>query len=133
MNADSFQRDGNGNSVAQTQSGAPGAADVHLASSDVALQIALFNVVPTDRSGTVTSGGTAQVLMAANPGRRGFWFQNVSAGDLWINEIGTAAAAKPSFKVPAGSLYENPPNGVPAGAISVFGATTAQAFSAREW
>jgi hypothetical protein len=37
------------------------------------------------------------------------------------------------MKVAAGALYENPPNGVPTGAISIYGATTAQAFAAREW
>ena len=86
-----------------------------------------------DRSGTVTAGGTAQVLMAANSGRSGFWLQNVSTADLWISEVGTAAAAQPSLKVIPGALYESPLSGCPATAISIFGATTAQAFACREW
>lgn len=92
------------------------------------------NVVnTTDKSGTVTSGGTAQVLAAANNYRRGFWIQNQSTGDLWINPTGTAAAAQPSLWLPSGSYWEAPQDGVPAGAISIFGATTGQAFAAREW
>ena len=86
-----------------------------------------------DRSGTITSGGTAQVLMASRTGRLGFWIQNQSVGDLWISSIGTAAATQPSLKIAPGDLYEAPINGIPMGAVSIFGATTGQAFAAREW
>lgn len=34
----------------------------------------------TDRSGSITVGGTAQVLAAASPDRRGLNGQNISAG-----------------------------------------------------
>ena len=86
-----------------------------------------------DRSGTVTTGGTAQTLMAAQPQRAGFWIQNNSAGDLWIRAGGTAAATQPSLRIPPNSLYENPDACVPLDAISIFGATAAQAFTCREW
>lgn len=84
-------------------------------------------------SGTITLGGTAQELMAANKGRGGFWIQNVSDTDMWINELGTAAASQPSMKLAAGAFYESPVTGCTANAISIFCATTAKAFSAREW
>lgn len=88
----------------------------------------------SDKSGTITSGGNAQSLMAANPSRKGFWVQNNSAEDLWIRDTGTAAAAtQPSLKIVAGALYETPITGCPTGAVSIFGATTGQAFTAREW
>lgn len=90
-------------------------------------------VTYTDKSGTVTSGGSAQTLMAANTSRRGFLVQNQSTGDLWISSLGAAAATQPSIWLPAGAYYEPPPTGVPTAAISIFGATTAQAFAAREW
>lgn len=90
-------------------------------------------VQATDRSSTITSGGTAQVLMAANANRGGFAFQNLSSSDLYINDVGTAAATGSSLKIPAGALYETPIHWTPTGAISVFGATTSQAFAAREW
>lgn len=86
-----------------------------------------------NKSGTITTGGAAQVLMAANSERSGFWVQNVSAGDLWISDIGTAAATQPSMRLAAGAIYESPMTGCPTGAISIFGATTDQAFSSREW
>lgn len=87
----------------------------------------------TDRSGTITTGGTAQTLMAVNMKRYGFFIQNLSTADLYINSLGTASAARPSIKIPAGALYEAPLYGVPVGAISIFGATTAQEFTAVEW
>lgn len=87
----------------------------------------------TDRSGTITTGGTAQQLAAANTSRRGYLIQNNSTGDLWINTLATAVASQPSFKVPAGAYFETPSTMLATGAISIFGATTGQAFSAREW
>ena len=87
----------------------------------------------TDRSGSVTLGGTAQVLMPANSQRRGYWVQNVSAGDLWITAIGTAAASQPGIKISPNSLYEVNAGTTPTTAVSIFGATTGLQFSAREW
>lgn len=86
-----------------------------------------------NRSGTVTAGGTAQTIAASNSNRRGFWIQNVSTSDIWISSIGTAAASQPSIKIPPNALYEMPSHGVSTGAVSLFGAVTGQAFSAREW
>lgn len=84
-----------------------------------------------DRSGTITAGGTAQQLMPLWQGRHGCIVQNLSATDLWINDQGTAAAAAPSIKVPAGAQFVCVG---PTGAVlSIFGATTAQPFAAREW
>jgi len=90
-------------------------------------------VTYTNRSSTITSGGVAQTLMAANASRNGFLIQNVSSGDLWISSLGTAAASQPSIQLPPMAYYEPPLNGVPVAAISIYGATTGQAFSAREW
>lgn len=87
----------------------------------------------TNISGTVTTGGTAQNAAAANSSRAGFWIQNLSAGDLWISTMSTAAATQPALKITAGTYYEAPPGGAGTGAISVFGATTGQAWAGQEW
>lgn len=87
----------------------------------------------TSISGTVTAGGTAQNAAAANANRQGFWIQNLSSGDLWINTLATAAAAQPALKLTAGTYYEAPLGGAGTGAISIYGATTGQAFAGREW
>lgn len=88
---------------------------------------------PADRSGTITTGGTAQQLMAANTARTGFSIMNLSTGDLWINGFGTAAASQPSMRIQPGYYFETPVNFGGTGAVSIFGATTGQAFCAREW
>ena len=86
-----------------------------------------------DRSGTVTTGGVAQVAAPAWSQRRGFSLQNLSAGDLWLSAVGTAVAGRPSLLIPAGALYESPTYGTPSSALSIFGATTGQAFSLIEY
>jgi len=88
---------------------------------------------PTSRSSTITAGGTAQQLCAANTARVGLIVQNLSTGDLWINDLGTASAAQPSIRLQSGAYWETPPNYGAKGAVSIFGATTGQAFSAREF
>ena len=93
-------------------------------------------VTMADISGVIASGGVAQALAAAFPNRRGCVVQNLSTGDLWINDQGTAAASRPSIKVPAGAQFAcgSPASAVaPGAALSIFGATTNQAFSGREW
>jgi len=89
---------------------------------------------PVDKSGSITAGGTAQVAMVANGGRQGFVFQNVSAGDLWVDFTGTAVADKPSIKVVAGALLDCSDGGIcPITAMSVIGATTGQKFTLWEY
>lgn len=86
------------------------------------------------RGGTIAAGGTAQSLMAANTTRRGFVIQNQSSAALYI-KIGGAAATPDfnSMQVAAGAMYTTPPQHVSTGAISIYGATTGQAFYAVEF
>jgi hypothetical protein len=91
-------------------------------------------ITKTDRSGTVTTGATAQTLMPANSARLGWQLQNNSVGDIWFNELGaTAVANQPSFKLAPGDSYESPVGATTTAAISIIGATTGQPFTAREW
>ena len=96
-------------------------------------QVVYADVTATDKSGTIATGGTAQTAIALNANRRAFWIQNLSAGDLWISDVGPATAASPSLKIVAGGLYESMPGNCPTSAISIIGATTSQAFAAREY
>lgn len=84
----------------------------------------------TDRSGSITAGNAAQSLAPANASRQSLTGQNISAGDLWINESGSPAAVDTagSFKVPAGSSFAVATNK----AVSIIGATTGQKFTATE-
>jgi hypothetical protein len=105
--------------------------------NDGSLRVIVVATLPgtlVDHSYTITLGGTAQLLMAANPNRKGWLIQNNSAGTLWFNELGgTATQAPPSLSLAAGALYTSPTPGASSAAISIIGATTGQAFTAREW
>lgn len=123
---------GDGLPKARLQGTTAGAAKVVLVDPSTGAPQAAQGTL-TNRSGTVTAGGTAQQLAGANAARMGFSIQNLSTGDLWVNTLGTAAAAQPSIKLAAGVYFETPAGYGAVGAISIFGATTGQAFSAREW
>lgn len=84
----------------------------------------------TDRSGSITAGGTAQQLAAANANRKSLTVQNISDADLWINEIGDSAAVDTagSWKIPAGSAFSVSTNR----AVSIISATTGKKFTATE-
>lgn len=93
--------------------------------------IALATLVAgTDRSGSITTGGTAQQLAAANSARKSLTIQNISDVDMWVNEIGGTAAADTagSWKVTAGSAFAVSTNR----AISIVAATTGKKFTATE-
>lgn len=103
--------------------------------SDAIFQVnSVRSTTPTNRSGTITTGGTAQQLMAANATRRGWSIKNQSAGSLWFNELGvTAVADQPSFELRPNESYTSEAGVSSVAAISIIGATTSQAFAAREW
>lgn len=103
-------------------------------SSSNPIPIAYSTATITSRSGTIATGGTAQSFMVANAARKGWFIQNNSTGDLWVNRFGgTATASQPSILIPAGALYETPDGGSGGNALSIFGATTGQTFTAAEW
>lgn len=94
-----------------------------------------------NRSGSITSGGSAQSLMGApSPAtpRKGWSLYNSSAGDLYVNDVGGTASTSDglSYKVvPGAMLAINPQSteSVSQSSISIIGATTGQTFVAREW
>lgn len=100
------------------------------AASGLALAANQLTGTGTGRSGTITLGGTAQQLAAANASRKLLRGQNISTGDLWINEnSGTAAAnGTDAYLVSAGATFSVDTNE----AVSIVGATTGQAFTATE-
>lgn len=112
------------------------ASPVSIASDQIVPVSFSGTVTPTDRSSKITTGGTAQSLMGTNASRKGWFIQNQSTGDLWFNELGTAvisASTPQSFRLVPGAYYESSMGGAPGTAISIIGATTGQAFIAREW
>lgn len=87
----------------------------------------------TNRSGTITAGGTAQQVMAANSSRKYLLFQNVSDTAMWIDFGTTAVADSPSVLVPAsGGAVVQEGTFVSTQSVSVFCATTGKKFTAKE-
>ena len=106
--------------------------DVAALSTTTPLTIQSANATPTNRSGSITTGGAAQVAMAALSTRKAYFFQNVSSEIMWGSFTGTAAPnAAGSFPIQ--------PNGVirstqvcETTALSIYGATTGKVYTAWE-
>jgi hypothetical protein len=86
-----------------------------------------------DGSGTIAAGGAAQLLFAGVAPTNGFQVGNNSSGTLYVSDVGAASAGGASMPIAAGAIYTTPDGYRPAGAVSIFGASTGQAFAARRW
>ena len=101
-------------------------------SSSNPLLVQNSNGTPTNRSGSITTGGAAQVAMAALSTRKAYFFQNVSSEIMWGSFTRTAAPnAAGSFPIQ--------PNGIirstqvcETTALSIYGATTGKVYTAWE-
>ena len=90
------------------------------------------NAAPIDRSSSITTGGAAQVAMAALSTRKAYFFQNVSSEIMWGSFVGTAAPnAAGSFPIQ--------PNGIirstqvcETTALSIYGEKTGNVYTAWE-
>lgn len=105
------------------------------------------NTTPTDCSGTITAGGTAQAAIAAQTTLHGFTIGNIdstagSGEPLWISFTGTAAASTagswplsaPTATTFTGLMtYSTPPGFGTNHALSIIGATTGHKFSCTWW
>jgi hypothetical protein len=93
--------------------------------------------VYTDRSGTITTGGTSQAAAAVNHDRRALFIHNPSAEteNLFVN-FGDAASTTAAGSItiePGGALMLNAPaDFVPTQAINVVAATTGHKFTVKE-
>ncbi len=128
--------DGNGNLVPVH---APAATDAQGISTPVGPQTPLpvintAGAVARDGSGTLATGGSAQTLFGGIVPANGFVVQNNSSSALWISDVGVAANGGASIQIGAnGGSFATPSGYKPAGAVSLYGATTGQAFAARRW
>jgi len=89
----------------------------------------------TDRSGSITAGGTAQnVYTADQVPRSGFEFYNTSDTVMYL-DFDTAATTTKGIPVAAGGSYYLPGNAgvVPTGRLSVLCATTGKTFVFKSW
>jgi len=101
-------------------------------SSSNPLPVQNANAAPTDISGRIVTGGEAQVAMADLSTRKAYFFQNISSEIMWGSFTGTA---EPN----AAGSFPIQPNGIirsttvcETTALSIYGATTGQKFTAWE-
>lgn len=86
-----------------------------------------------DRSGTITAGGTSQQLSAAFATRKYLFIQNQSSEDLYVNFTTNAVIGQPSIKIPPNASFVMESSGVTGEKINIIGATTGDAYAAKEW
>ena len=88
----------------------------------------------TDRSVTITTGGTAQDAAPANPNRVYLLIQNPSgnSGSVWFAIGTTATAASPAIELQPGQAWESQSSLCPTGAVSLIHATTGTKITVKE-
>lgn len=84
----------------------------------------------TSKSGTITAGGTSQLVAAAHPDRNYFYFQNISDTIMYLNLTTPATTSCIPVASGGGSFVWD--NFVPNNPIHVFCAVTGKAFIAFE-
>jgi hypothetical protein len=130
------------------QTSAPLSLDLsgHLRVLDAAVLAAVNSPVPTtapsDCSGTVTSGGTAQSIIGAGTAPHGFQIQNLSTDALgfsWttvtpaVGTNGTYTLNAGSSSTSAGGSYNSPLGIGISAAVFLIGATTGDKFTCSKW
>lgn len=111
--------------------GGSGLTDAQLRATPVPVVPAQGGGALTDRSGTVTTGGTSQQVAAALATRKCFIYQNTSDETQFLN-FGAAASAANSIEIASKGYWESGPNFCPTGTVNMLGATTAKSFTAKE-
>jgi hypothetical protein len=102
-----------------------------LTSADVVTQVPTRGTL-TNRSGSITTGGTSQQLAASNAARLYLFVQNIAGENLWIN-FGTAAVQdQPSVRLQPGDSFVMEAAFIDNEAVNIIGATTGSKFVAKE-
>jgi hypothetical protein len=86
-----------------------------------------------DGSGTVIVGGIAQTLFAGVVPTNGYLVANNSTATIYASDVGAATSGGASIPIAAGAVFMTPSGYKPAGAVSLWGGATGQAFAARRW
>jgi hypothetical protein len=87
----------------------------------------------SDGSGAVVTGGAAQTLFGGVAPMNGWLVANNSSAAVYVSDVGTATPGGASIPVAPGAVFATPSGYKPAGAVSLYGATTGQAYAARRW
>ncbi|MGC2204011.1 MAG: hypothetical protein WA633_28185, partial [Stellaceae bacterium] len=63
----------------------------------------------------------------------GYLIANNSSAILYVSDVGAANAGGTSIPIAPGAVFITPSGYRPAGAVSIYGGATGQAFAARRW
>ncbi len=92
--------------------------------------------VAADGSSTLAAGGVAQNLFSGTTPTNGYLVVNLNptgGRTLYISDVGTASATGSSIPIEPQTEWRTPPGYKPPNAVSIFGTTTSDPFSARRW
>lgn len=96
--------------------------------------ISTAGTAASDGSGVIASGGTSQNLFGGVVPANGWLVCNLdSTHAIYVSDVGTASAGGSSIQIAAGATFITPAGYKPPGALSIYGGTTGQVFSARRW
>lgn len=111
-----------------------GSLPVVLASDQPAVPVTVGKAAVAG-DGSIVTGGTAQALFGGATPANGWKVANPDpAEDLWVSDSGAAAPnGAGSYRLPAGGVLTTEPGERPCGPVSVYGATTGHAITARSW
>jgi hypothetical protein len=113
--------------------GQKGAVVLNPDGSNVNAGVSGYPGAVVDGSSTITLGGTSQQVFPANASRKYLLIQNQSSGSLYINFTSNAATTGNSVLIAAnGGYVEYSGNFIPTEKITIIGATTSQAFLAKQ-
>jgi hypothetical protein len=132
----STQADAAGNLVpVNTPTSVAGGVAVPVSTTAPLPVINAAGAVAADRSGTIATGGTAQMLFSSVIPTNGFMVQNNHpTATIWVSDVGAASAGGSSVQLgPASAVWATPSGYKPAEAVSIFSATTGASFMARRW
>lgn len=105
------------------------ALDAAISNNRVNVTTAPGVVLMTDVSGTITAGGTPQLLLAADPTRKRFTITNPSAATE-VLQFAFGASGNGKIDIPAGTTWDENDNEISQQAIYIVAATTGHAFTA---
>lgn len=94
-------------------------------------------VVPTpgtlvDGSSTITTGGTSQQIFATNASRKYLFVQNLSTGNLYINFGSAATQGSGSILLLPNASFAMEASYTSTQTVNIIGATTGQAYTAKQ-
>jgi hypothetical protein len=86
-----------------------------------------------DGGGSIAVGGQAQYLFSSLVPVNGYLVQNNSAANITVSDTAISTGSGINITLAPGIMWVTPPGYKPPGPVSIYGASSGQAFAARKW